>query len=259
MKPNVKMLDKSKNSFIYFQLGLIATMVVVLFVLEFNFKTEIPKATASTKIVLPDETIFTYSPKLETPKSEPRKVIVTKPIVKPVVQPKVVDQFIETEKEVDDNLVKDAAHQDSNTVSNTVNNNPNESPVDTNAGGGSSKDEVFVVVEFLPRFPNCTYVSKENQKDCFDEQLKKEIFKYLKYPKKDLENQKEGTVFVQFIVDEKGNFTSIKSADNNRATDDMRIAVETAVKKLPKIIPAKQGDRDVKITYTIPISFKINK
>jgi TonB family protein len=259
MKPNVKMIDKSKNSFIYFQLGLIATMVAVLFVLEFNFKTKIPKATASTRIDLPDDIIFTYNPRLKTPKSEPRKVVEAKPIVKPVIQPKVIDQFVETKKEVDDNLIKDSAHQDSNTANNTNNNNSNTNPVDTNTGSGGSEDEVFVVVEFLPRFPNCMNVSKENQKACFDEQLKREIFKHLKYPQKDLENQKEGTVFVQFIVDEKGNFTSIKSAENNRATNDMRVAVENAVKKLPKIIPAKQGARDVKVTYTIPISFKINK
>lgn len=39
----------------------------------------------------------------------------------------------------------------------------------------------------------------------------------------------------------------------------MRLAVENAVKKLPKIIPARQGDNNVKVTYTIPIAFKINK
>ena len=258
MKPNVKMLDKSKNSFIYFQLGLIAVMVAVLFVLEFNFKTETPKETVSKRIDLPDDIIFTYNPKVKTPKSEPRKLVMNKPVVKPVVKPKVIDQFVETKKEVDDNIIKETAHQDSNTAISTEN-SQNENPVDTNAGNGGSEEKVFVVVEFLPRFPNCVNVSKEDQKACFDEQLKKEIFKHLKYPKRDLENQKEGTVFVQFIVDENGNFTSIKSAENNRATNDMRLAVETAVKKLPKIIPAKQGKKDVKITYTIPISFKINK
>ena len=259
MKPNVKMIDKSKNSFIYFQLGLIAVMVTVLFVLEFNFKTEIPKVTASNKIELPDDKIFTYNPKIETPKSEPRKVIEIKPIVKPIVQPKVINQFVETKKEVDDNLVKDAAHEDTNTTITTPDDNSNMKPVDTNSGNSGSKDEVFVVVEFLPRFPSCLSVSKESQKSCFDEELQKAIFKYLEYPEKDLRNEKEGTVFVQFIVDENGNFTSIKTVENNRGTNDMRLAVEKAVKKLPKIIPAKQGDRDVKVTYTIPISFKIRK
>ena len=38
MKANVDFPKRAKNSFIYFQVGLIATMLVVLFILEFNFK-----------------------------------------------------------------------------------------------------------------------------------------------------------------------------------------------------------------------------
>jgi len=253
MKPNVKMIDKSKNSFIYFQLGMIATMVAVLFVLEFNFETKAIKDTAVNKIPSIEEIIFTYNPKIETPKAEPRKTIVQKA----VVQPKVINQFIISKKEVNDNVVKETAHQDT----------PKETTdavlaTDINKGEanpGPKVDEVFVVVEFLPMFPSCKGVSKEQQKECFDRALKTEIFKHLKYPERDLENKNEGTVYAQFIIDEKGNFTNIKTADNKRSTDEMKIAVEKAVKKLPKIIPAKQGTNDVKIRYTIPISFKINK
>ena len=37
MKANAKIKSKTKNSVIYFQLGLIATMLITLFVLEFQF------------------------------------------------------------------------------------------------------------------------------------------------------------------------------------------------------------------------------
>ena len=253
MKPNVKMIDKSKNSFIYFQLGLIATMVAVLFVLEINFETKAPKVTAGNVYSMPDDIVFTYNPKTETPKSEPRKVIVQKPVA-PI---KVVNRFVASKDEVNDDIVKEIAHQETkqpetdNTIASTEGNGVSNVPI--------IKDEVFVVVEFLPMFPSCKGVSKEEQKECFDRALQTEIFKFLKYPQKDLENNKEGTVFVQFIVDEKGNFTSIKSADNNRSTDEMKTAVENAVKKLPKILPAKQGQKEVKVKYTIPITFKISK
>jgi protein TonB len=259
MKPNVKMIDKSKNSVIYFQLGLIAAMVTVLFVLEFNFKTIDSNFALKKERIIDFEKPFKYSPAKEANVVETVKKTVVKTIIKPVVPPKVINQFVITKKDVNDDLIKDASHQDSNAAATAIANvGKNEEPIDGNSGGGN-KEEVFVVVEFLPRFPSCENVSKADQKACFDAQLKKEIFKYLKYPERDLENKKEGTVFVQFIVDEKGNFTSIKSAENNRATNEMRIAVENAVKKLPKIIPAKQGQKDVKVTYTIPISFKIGK
>ncbi|WP_339889727.1 energy transducer TonB [uncultured Flavobacterium sp.] len=258
MKPNVKMIDKSKNSFIYFQLGLIAVMVAVLFVLEFNFETTESNFALKKERIIDFEKPFKYSPAKEAKVVETVKKTVVKTITKPIVPLKVINQFIKTETEVNDDIVKDASHQDSNVSDANPVANPNDNPLDGNSGNGS-EEEVFVVVEFLPRFPSCENVSKADQKACFDAQLKKEIFKHLKYPERDLENKKEGTVFVQFIVDQNGNFTSIKSAENNRATNDMRLAVENAVKKLPKIIPAKQGKKDVKVTYTIPISFKIGK
>ncbi|MEZ4786402.1 MAG: hypothetical protein R2790_00580 [Flavobacterium haoranii] len=39
MKTNANLKSRSKNSFIYFQLGLIGSMLVILFILEFQFKT----------------------------------------------------------------------------------------------------------------------------------------------------------------------------------------------------------------------------
>ena len=45
MKQNVEFPKKVKHSFIFFQLGLIATMLAVLFVLEFNFELK-PKHTS---------------------------------------------------------------------------------------------------------------------------------------------------------------------------------------------------------------------
>ena len=44
MKTNVEFPKKVKNSFIYFQIGLIATMLTVLIVLEFNFESQPKKA-----------------------------------------------------------------------------------------------------------------------------------------------------------------------------------------------------------------------
>lgn len=259
MKANVKMIDKSKNSFIYFQLGLIATMVAVLFVLEFNFETIDKKMVYIDPSEPVSEKVYRYNPSKEIVKSEPIKNNRLKEVVKPVVLPKVINQFKETEEEVAKEIVSNSAHENFNTVPNNANESENQTENASNSSSVASKEEVFVSVEFLPKFTNCINVSKENQKECFDNALKNEINKYLIYPENDLRNGLEGTVFVQFIVDENGNFTSIKSVDNNRSTINMKKAVENAVKKLPKIIPARQGDNNVKVRYTMPITFKISK
>jgi len=122
---------------------------------------------------------------------------------------------------------------------------------------GESKPTIFSV-EQLPMFKACKGLKRSEQKACFDEQLAKAISKNLVYPDKDLENKRQGTAVVEFVIDEKGNITNVKALDNNRATPAMQVAAEKAVSKLPKLEPAKQGDVAVKIKYVIPISFKVN-
>jgi TonB family protein len=252
MKPNIKMIDKSKNSFIYFQLGLIATMVTVLFVLNLKFETEQMDIVKVNQSTFTEETVFSYNPIKQTPKVETKQVVTNKP----VKQIKVLDQFVASKNEINDNIVKESSHQE--TKNEAAQTDIKSESTNTN-NHSAEEEEVFIVVEFLPMFPSCEGVSKEDQKACFDKAIKAAIFKNLKYPQRDLEINNEGIVYVQFIIDEKGNFTAIQSADNKRSTDEMKEAVENAVKKLPRIIPAKQGKKNVKIRYTMPITFKLNK
>lgn len=256
MKPNVKMIDKTKNSFIFFQLGLIAVMVTVLFALEFNFEVEENGVVAYNFPPFTEETVFVYNPKKEVaPKV---KIEPAKQVVKQKVENKLINNFKESDLEVKDNVVKEQPNEENN---NNVENATANKPNDLNIVDSSLKrdEKVYDFTETLPMFPACKGVPSDQQRACFDEELRKAIFKNLRYPEKDLNNDKEGSVFVQFIIDQNGNFTAINPIENNRGTADMRKAVESAVKKLPKIIPAKQGGRDVKMRYTIPITFKINK
>jgi periplasmic protein TonB len=257
MKPNVKMLDKSKNSFIFFQLGLIAVMVTVLFVLEFNFKDEVKDVVANKYQPLIDETVFVYNPKVEAVakiKTEPKILVEKQNVVN-----KFVNDFKKSDIEVNDDIIKETPHDIVDNIVSDATSNENTLNVGTVDNNPIDANKIYDFTESLPMFPACKGVAEDQQKKCFDEQLRKEIYKNLKYPERDLQNEKEGSVFVQFIIDQKGNFTSINPIQNNRGTDDMRKAVEMAVKKLPKVIPAKQGGVDVKIRYTIPIVFKIAK
>ena len=73
----------------------------------------------------------------------------------------------------------------------------------------------------------------------------------------DLEEGKQGVAQVEFIIDENGAITNVVALNNKRATSDMQKAAEKAVKRIPKLIPAKQGDKPVRIKYSIPVVFKI--
>ncbi|UGS23321.1 energy transducer TonB [Flavobacterium channae] len=253
MKANVEFPKRAKNSFIYFQVGLIATMLVVLFVLEFNFKNE-SKAVAyiPTTEIFPEPT-FVYNP---APATKPQEL--SKPVVAKV--PRVAHVFkptIDEPKKEDSNT--QIATQDN---PNNTNTETNTTPSDTDTGkekipvDNPVEPNVFSV-ERLPMFPACKGLSRDQQKACFDEQLAKAIVRNLMYPEVDLSDGKQGVAQVEFVIDEKGAITNVKAISNKRSTLEMQLAAEKAVKKLPKIIPAMQGDKAVKIKYSIPVVFKI--
>ena len=248
MKPNVDFPKKAKNSFIFFQLGLIATMLVVLFVLEFNFELKSKKAVVPETITTIDISVptnFKIIPKMN-------------PIAenKPNAQPKFTNQFKETTKEVPkdkvepvDNTPKDV---DTNAPKESVNENPiKEVP--------STKPETPTVlnVEELPMFPACRGLSRNEQLKCFEEQMSKAVAKNAEYPEIDRENGKQGRALISFIIDENGKIIDVKALDNKNATPEMKIAAEKAVRKVSKLTPAKQGGKPVRIKYVIPVSFRL--
>jgi periplasmic protein TonB len=251
MRTNENFQRKTKNSVIYFQVGLIAVLVLVLSFLEFKFLSFSKDTVFKAEPTWTEEAAFVYNP--EVIKSNPIETKVVKPVVK------LPKEFVDVDIKKDDEVIKKedlASENPSDTKSDvevktdvTNNNNNTTSTVD--------KPTIFSV-EQLPMFKACKGLKRSEQKACFDEQLAKAISKNLVYPNKDLENKRQGTAVVEFVIDEKGNITNVKALDNNRATPAMQLAAEKAVSKLPKLEPAKQGDVAVKIKYVIPISFKVN-
>lgn len=248
---------KTKNSFIFFQIGLIATMLIVLVVLEFNFKDVIKKTDESSITFEP----ITDDPFFYTPAEEPKaKPIIQKALAR--VEPKVdVSDVIEDFKlEKDKIIVPKIDLQTQDDADKTKN------PIDTKTipteTTGKTDGPVTLpninTVEQLPMFKACQGLRRSEQKACFDEQLSKAISRNLVYPENDFDNRKQGTALIEFIIDEDGNITNVKPLENNRATEAMKKAAEKAVKRIPQLIPAMQGNKNVRIKYAIPITFKIN-
>lgn len=250
MKANVDFPKRAKNSFIYFQVGLIATMLVVLFILEFNFKDGSKPLVFVPPIEIKSEPTFVYNPAPLTKKTE---------IIKPVVVkvPKVTQFFkpIKEEpiKETDANPI---VAQD-NPSDNQNNNNTTAVDVPKDNGNGVVVAPNVFSVEQLPMFEACKRLSRADQKACFDAQLAKAVAKHLNYPESDIENGRQGVAQVEFVIDENGAITNVKALDNKRATIEMQQAAEKAVKRIPKLIPAKQGNKAVKIKYSIPVVFRM--
>ena len=76
-----------------------------------------------------------------------------------------------------------------------------------------------------------------------------------KYPSLALRNQVEGRIFVSFTVNPQGDVSDVKvvkGLGSGLDEETMR-----AVKTLPKFIPGKQNGRAVSVSFTVPITFKI--
>ena len=117
----------------------------------------------------------------------------------------------------------------------------------------------FSIVEQIPLFISCKNVEKTNQRECFQEEMKKHMEKHLKYPKKAKENNIQSKIFTTFDIDENGKVTNIQVRSKN--TTEYKILFEEEAKRiineLPNFIPATQRGKIVKVTYGIPINFKL--
>lgn len=81
------------------------------------------------------------------------------------------------------------------------------------------------------------------------------IQKNVRYPAVDLRNQVEGRVFASFTVDENGDISDVKIVKGLSSTIDAETI--RSIKALPKFIPGKQNGRSVKVSFTVPVTYKI--
>ena len=107
----------------------------------------------------------------------------------------------------------------------------------------SSNQEIFQIVEEMPAFLGG------------DANLMKYFGDNLKYPQKARENGVQGRVLVNFVVEPNGSITNVKvSSGIGSGCDEEAMRV---VKSMPNWKPGKQRGKAVRVSYTIPVSFKL--
>lgn len=117
-------------------------------------------------------------------------------------------------------------------------------------------DEIFKVVEDMPRFPGCEDKSnKDDRKKCAEQKMLEYIYKNIKYPAIARENGVEGTVVIQFVVEKDGSITDAKVARDIGAQcgqEALRV-----VNDMPTWVPGKQRGRAVRVQFNLPVKFKL--
>ena len=106
------------------------------------------------------------------------------------------------------------------------------------------KNKVLELVEIQPKFPGGEVA------------LMKFIRDNIRYPKEAADNGIEGRVFVKYIVDKDGSITNpqiVRSVSKELDEEVIRL-----VKSMPKWKPGYQKGEPVRVTYTLPFTFRLN-
>ena len=105
------------------------------------------------------------------------------------------------------------------------------------------KEEIFRSVEQMPQFPGG------------EAALMKYLQSHINYPPMAAENNIQGRVVVQFVVDKTGKVGEVKvvrSVDKDLDREAVRVC-----KSLPKFTPGRQNGQAVSVWYTLPVTFKL--
>lgn len=121
----------------------------------------------------------------------------------------------------------------------------------------SETDEIFKVVEEMPRFPGCEDFNGGTQAKtkCANKKLLEFIFSNLKYPEEARKNGVEGMVVLKFIVDRQGNIQNPSIARS--LSSDCDEEVLRVASMMPKWIAGKQKGEAVNVEFTLPVKFKL--
>ncbi len=123
------------------------------------------------------------------------------------------------------------------------------------------EEEIFRVVEQMPRFPGCEDISgtREEKKACADKKMLEFLYGNIKYPAIARENGIEGNVVVSFVVEKDGAITDPKVIrDPGAGLGDESVRVVDMMSKLPqKWTPGQQRGNAVRVQFILPVKFEL--
>ena len=113
----------------------------------------------------------------------------------------------------------------------------------------STVDRLPCICESSPSF------SKTEKREFCEKMLKEFMLKHLRYPEDARRSGLEGIIFVQFIVDEKGNVIDpmlINDIGKGCGKEALRV-----VRLMSEWIPGMQANRPVPVRFEIPVRFSL--
>lgn len=239
-------LNISQNSKIIFQVGLIASLLIVTFVIESSMGASSIKETFSIIDGMEEPPVVAYVIEEELPKVvPPEKTTVVK---KPQVPQQVISSKITP---IENNVIKEETPMASTAPT----------PLDVPAvkkptvASTPTAPKNVMNVEFAPVFPGCnTSASNKEKVACMSEKINAFVRKTFEAEKfSHLEGVQ--TIQVAFKINAQGDVIEVVARAKDKALEKEAIRV---VERLPLMLPGKQGTTTVDVLYSFPIKFKVD-
>ncbi|MEP2277780.1 energy transducer TonB [Maribacter sp.] len=224
--------DLTKNSSLYFVIGLFAVMLFTYVAFEWKTYDEVNDYDISMNVDdLLDE---------EVPMTEQIK---TPPPPPPPAAPEIIE-VVEDEEEVEETVIESTETSQEEEIVEVEDVIVDEIEEDV--------DVPFAVIEDVPVFPGCE--NESDKRACFNKMIQKHIGKNFRYPEIAQEMGVQGRVSVMFVIQKDGSIGNVRmrGPDKNLEKEAARI-----IGKLPKMTPGKQRGRAVRVPFSIPINFKL--
>lgn len=227
---------ESKRS-LFLQLGFVVAIGFSLLAFEFDFGEKPETQSFAAKNIAAEEEIIPQTQQEQQIQQQPQ--FVPQQIMSDVL--KIVRNEVKVSDEINLNMedTKEAAPISIPTTTTTAAIvAKKEEPIE--------EEEIFYIAEDMPLF---------NGKDASDS-FREYVAKNLKYPNIAAENGIQGTVYIQFVVEPSGLVSNVKvlrGVDPSLDKEAVRI-----VQSSPKWTPGKQRGKPVRVSFTFPITFKLN-
>lgn len=111
---------------------------------------------------------------------------------------------------------------------------------------------IFTAVEDAPVFPGCE--NKSDKKACFQKMMIKHINRNIRYPEIAKEMNLQGRVSTVFVIQKDGTISDLQLKGPHVSLEKEATRI---LKKLPKMKPGKQRGTPVKVSFSQPITFKL--
>lgn len=223
--------DLNKRSGVYFAIGLLTVMLLAYVALE--WKTYEKTDTYALDLSKPDEVID---------EEHVEKFVIEKTKIKPVLPPKI--EIVEDDPEIiETDILSTESDPDTEIID----------VEDIAVIDNEPEPEVnWITIEEVPVFPGCE--NAEDKRACFGEMMQKHVKKVFRYPELEQEMGIQGRVSVMFDIQKDGTIGNIRKRGPNGNLENEAVRI---ISKLPKMTPGKQRDKNVKVSFAIPITFKL--